>query len=207
MLGQSRGEREALVAAGFAASLIVYVLFPRPEKLGDIPAAWLLIVFLLPATASITTALFGRLWWRDPVRERDDGLDGVYNAILFRIVAFLIGTHAVVLAVLSGVDWILPWASRLIVVGLGLTVIAIGNVLPRTRPNIVIGIRTSRTMATRDAWIRMHRTAGYVAVAIGAVVVVSGAVAPGQAMPTVVFAAGAIGLATLVVQHRSLRRV
>lgn len=207
MLGQSRREREALVAAGFAASLIVYGVLPRPEKLGDVPVAWLLIVFLLPATASITTALFGRLWWRDPVRERDDGLDGVYNAILFRIVAFLIGTHAVVLTVLSGVEWIQPWASRLIVVCLGLTVIAIGNVLPRTRPNIVIGIRTSRTMATRDAWIRMHRAAGYVAVGIGAVVVVSGAVAPGQAIPSVILAAGAIGLAALALQHRTLRRV
>ncbi len=207
MVGDSRVERNALLAAGFAASLIAFVRLPRPDKLGDIPAAWLLIVFLLPATASITTALFGRLWWRDPVRERDAGLDGVYNAILFHIVAFLLGTHAVVLTVLAGVEWVQPWASRLVVVCLGLTMIAIGNVLPRTRPNIVIGIRTSRTMATRDAWIRMHRAAGYVAVGIGAVVAVSGAVAPGQVIPGVILAAGAIGFAALAVQHRTLRRV
>jgi hypothetical protein len=207
MLGQSRRELQALVAAGFAASLIVYVLLPRPDKLGEIPAAWMLIVFLLPATASITAILFGRLWWRDPVRDRDDALDSVYNAIIFRIVAFLLGTHALVLTVLAGVQWIQPWASRLVVVFAGVTLAAIGNMLPRTRPNIVIGIRTSRTMATRDAWIRMHRAAGYVAVGIGAVVAVSGAVAPGRTIPGVILAAGAIGLAALAVQHRTLRRV
>ena len=104
-------------------------------------------------------------------------------------------------------EWIQPWASRLVVVCLGVTVVAIGNVLPRTRPNIVIGIRTSRTMATRDAWIRMHRAAGYVAVGIGAVVVASGVLAPGQTMPGVILAAGAIGLAALAVEHRTLRHV
>src|SRR5262245_33344442 len=119
MLGQSRLERHALIAAGFAASLIAYVLLPRPDKLGNIPSAWLLIVFLLPVTAIITAANFERLWWRDPVRERDDVLDGVYNAILFRVVAFLIGMHIVLLSALAGVEWIQPWASRLVVVFIG----------------------------------------------------------------------------------------
>ena len=204
MLGQSRIQRHALIAAGFAASLIVFVLVPRPEKLGNIPTAWLLIVFLLPFTASMTTALFGRLWWRDPVRERDDALDSVYNAIVFRVVAFLIATHIVVLAVLSGVEWIQPWASRTVVVCLGLTLASIGNVLPRTRPNVVIGIRTARTLANRDAWIRMHRTTGYIAVGIGLVVIVCGMLVPGHSMASVVLAAGAVGLAALVAQHRAL---
>lgn len=207
MVGQSRVERNALIAVGFAASLIVYVLLPRPEKLGEIPSAWLLIVFLLPVTATTTAALFGRLWWRDPVRERDDALDGVYNAIVFRVVAFLIATHIVVLTVLAGVEWIQPWASRLVVVCLGLTLAAIGNVLPRTRPNVVIGIRTARTLANRNAWIRMHRATGYVAVGIGFVVVVCGVLVPGRSMASVVLAAAAVGLAALVAQHRSLHHV
>src|SRR5262245_24236753 len=207
MLGESRVERDTLLAAGCAGSLLVYVSQPRPEGLDPIPDMWPLIVFLLPATAAITSALFARLWWRDPVRERDAALDGIYRAIVFRIAAFLLATHAVVLTVLCGVQWIQPWASRLVVVCLGVAFVAIGNVLPRTRPNVVIGIRTSRTMATRDAWIRMHRAAGYVAVGLGAVVIGSGALAPGSTIPAGIVAAAGIGLATLIVQHRTLRRV
>jgi hypothetical protein len=207
MVGQSRGERNALIAAGFAASLIVYGVLPRPEKLGEIPSAWLLIVFLLPITAGTTAALFGRLWGRDPVRERDDALDGVYNAILFRVVAFLIATHIVVLTVLSGVEWILPWASRLVVVFVGLTLAAIGNVLPRTRPNVVIGVRTARTLTNRDAWVRMHRVTGYVAVGIGLAIVACGMLVPGRSMASVVVAAAAVGFAALVAQHRNLHHV
>ena len=207
MVGESRVERNALLAAGFAGSLLVYGTQPRPAGLDPIPKMWPLIVFLLPATAAITAALFARLWRRDPVRERDAALDGIYRTIVFRIAAFLLATHTVVLSVLCGVQWIQPWASRLVVVCLGVAIVAIGNVLPRTRPNVVIGIRTSRTMAPRDAWIRMHRAAGYVAVGIGAVVVVSGALAPGETVPAVIVAAAGLGLATLVVQHQMLRRV
>src|SRR5262245_2875907 len=102
MVGESRVERDALLAAGFAGSLLVYVKQPRPEGLDPIPDMWPLIVFLLPATAAITAALFARLWWRDPVRDRDAALDAaIYRAIVFRIVVFLLATHAVVLTVLS----------------------------------------------------------------------------------------------------------
>lgn len=207
MVGESRVERDALLAAGFAGSLLVFVNQPRPTGLDPIPRMWPVVVFLLPATAAITAALFARLWWRDPVRERDADLDGIYRAIVFRIAAFLIATHTVVLALLCGVQWIQPWASRLVVMCLGVAIVAIGNVLPRTRPNVVIGIRTSRTMATRDAWIRMHRAAGHVAVGIGAVVVVSGALAPGETVPGVIVAAAGLGLTMLVVRHQMLRRV
>jgi immunity protein, SdpI family len=207
MLDQSRAGQNVLIAGGFIASIVAYIAVPRPAALDPIPGAWRLTVFLLPTTAALTTMLFGRLWRRDPVRERDETLDGVYHAILFRIVAFLIVTHALLLVVLSDVQWIQPWASRLVVVCLGLTVASIGNVLPRTRPNVVIGIRTARTLANRDAWIRMHRATGYVVVGVGLVLVACGMLVPGRSMASVVLAAGAIGLAALVAQHRSLRHV
>ena len=38
MVGQSRWERDVVVAVGFAASLIVYVVQPRPAGLDPIPA-------------------------------------------------------------------------------------------------------------------------------------------------------------------------
>lgn len=207
MLGHPRVGRDGLIAAGFIASIVAYLAVPRPAALDAAPGAWRLTVFLLPTTAALTTLLFGRLWRRDPVRERGDALDGVYHAILFRIVAFLIITHGLLLAVLSDVQWIQPWAPRLVVVFLGLTLASIGNMLPRTRPNVVIGIRTAQTLANRDAWIRMHRATGYVTVGIGLVIAVCGLIVPGRNMASVVLAAGAVGLAALVLQHRPLQHI
>jgi uncharacterized membrane protein len=207
MAGQSRLEQNAALAAGFAASLLVYATLPRPSALAELRFAWPLVVFLLPTTATVTAVLLGRLWWRDPVRERDEALERVYRAIIFRVVVFLLATHLVVLSVLSGVQWIQPWASRLVVVFAGLTLVAIGNVLPRTRPNVVIGIRTSRTLANRAAWIQMHRVTGYVSVGIGIVLVACGAFVPGRTIPGVTVAAGGIGLTVLLVQYGRLHRV
>ena len=79
------------------------------------------------------------------------------------------------LAELSGVVWIRSWAGRLVIVWLGLFFVAVGNLLPRTRPNLVVGIRTRRTLADRQFWIRLHRLSGYAAVVVGCVIVVSGA--------------------------------
>jgi len=42
--------------------------------------------------------------------------------------------------------------------------------LPRTRPNLLIGIRTTRTLEDRELWARIHRTCGYLAVGFGIVV-------------------------------------
>ena len=64
--------------------------------------------------------------------------------------------------------------TRLVVVLFGSVFIAIGNLLPRTRPNLALGIRTSRTLSDRAFWIRLHRTCGYLSVALGVVIVVAG---------------------------------
>lgn len=53
---------------------------------------------------------------------------------------------------------------------LGLPLIGIGNLLPRTRPNLAIGIPATGTLADRELWTRIHRTAGYLVVALGGVI-------------------------------------
>jgi uncharacterized membrane protein len=76
---------------------------------------------------------------------------------------------------------------------------AIGNLLPRVRPNVAIGIRTSRTLRDRDAWLRANRTAGYVAVALGfAIVTAALLVPPGPRLAAVVGGSGIIAVVMLV---------
>jgi uncharacterized membrane protein len=60
----------------------------------------------------------------------------------------------------------------------GLTFVAVGNLLPRTRPNIAFGVRTARTLANTQLWQQVHRVSGYAAVAFGALVAIAGLMAP-----------------------------
>ena len=55
-----------------------------------------------------------------------------------------------------------PAPSMLSWVGVGVSVliIAIGNVLPKTRPNFLLGIRTPWTLSSPSTWERTHRLGG-----------------------------------------------
>jgi uncharacterized membrane protein len=84
---------------------------------------------------------------------------------------------------------------------LGLLLIRIGDLLPRTRPNLVFGIRTPRTLVDRQLWMQIHRVAGYVAVGLGAVLVVSGAFLSQPRMGNVLITAAFIAAGVLVVSY------
>jgi uncharacterized membrane protein len=145
-----------------------------------------LIAFLLPTVASATYAILGHLWTRDFVRNTEPRSDTVYEAIVFRCTSFLIALHTLLLADLVGIDWLRGWAGRGVLILLGLLFVCVGNLLPRTRPNLVIGLRTPRTLADRRLWIQTHRISGYVAVGLGAVLAISGAFVGGSTLPHVI---------------------
>ena len=84
----------------------------------------------------------------------------------------------------------------------GLTLVGVGDLLPRTRPNIVLGIRTPRTLADRRVWTETHRVGGYVAVELGVVIALSGAFLPGTMMPLVVGPTGLLAGRVLVASYR-----
>jgi uncharacterized membrane protein len=189
-----------VVAAGYIASIAAY---------SRLPAYRLFIAFLLPTTAALIYALVRRVWERDLVRDRDETFEPSYEAIVFAVVLFTMAIHLMVLAALTGV---VPaprvvWLIRATIVVLGLLMARVGNLLPRIRPNLALGIRTPRTLANRGLWMQTHRTAGYVAVALGTVFVVSGAFLSKQSIESVVGPAVLTAAALLVISHyRSARR-
>ena len=186
----------AVLAFGFVASLLVYshVFGPYLTWEGEPRSARILTLFLLPLTACVIYFLLGSL--RTPRRGSppDQAADGAIDDIVFCILLFLISVHVIVLAVLLEVEAVQSWASRGVVVLVGLTLIAVGNLLPRTRPNVALGIRTSRTLVDRQLWMLTHRVGGYVAVAVGSITIVSGLFLAGPqaaALPGIAFLAGA----------------
>jgi uncharacterized membrane protein len=133
--------------------------------------------------------------------------DPAVQAIVFWILLFLIGVHVMVLAVLTGVRAIQPWASRAVVMLLGLTLMAIGNQLPRTRPNVALGIRTSRTLTDRRLWMLIHRAGGYICVAVGTVTVLTAAFLSGPNVGALSGGAFLAGAAIMFVYYQKLSHV
>jgi uncharacterized membrane protein len=187
-----------VIAAGFVASAVAYPLF-RPIELPWIYAP--AMALFLPITALVIALLLQSLWNRDLFRDRDREANSVFDAIVFRAVLFVIGLHSLMLMVLTGVFPAGGSAPRLALVLFGLLIVSVGNLLPRTRPNLEIGIRTRRTLGDRAVWMQMHRVVGYTAVAYGLFLVAAGIFFSGRAIETVVGPVSLVAAALLIVEH------
>jgi immunity protein, SdpI family len=184
-----------LVAAGYGLGAALYPAIPD-----EVPLARPMAAFLLPTAAAVTYGLLRGLCTRHPVGEASPDAVATYDAVMLRLILFLMGVHATVLLGLQGMLWGRSWAARIVPVLLGLAMIGIGNLLPRTRPNLAIGIRTARTLADRAQWAHTHRIAGYALVGLGLVVVVAGVALPppiGPGMIQLVAPVAALGVLVL----------
>jgi hypothetical protein len=198
-----------VLGIGFSASVVVSskVFGPYVAYDGQPLFQQILTIFLLPTTASVVYLLLRSLQRRRPVSAGDTGPDLAVEAIVFWILFFLIGVHAIVLSVLVGLRAAEPWASRAVVMLLGLTLVAIGNLLPRTRPNIALGIRTARTLTDRRLWMLTHRAGGYICVAVGVVTALAGALLPGPTVAGLSGGAVLVGAAIMFVYYQKLSHV
>jgi hypothetical protein len=198
-----------VVVAGYAlGALALYSGLPQIPPSWSVPGRgtlWLgapFVAFLLPTAVAVTDALLRGLSVRHPADETTavNGL-AIYDAIMLRFMVFVVGVHATVLAGLLGRFRGQEWAAQIVPLMLGFTMISIGNLLPRTRPNLAIGIRTRRTLSDRALWIRVHRSVGYMIVACGAALVLSAMMLPrplGPAMILLVGPAEFVGTCLLV---------
>ena len=191
------------IAAGYAAGMAAYSRLPGPF----LPDGWFvfgrpLIAFLLPTTALAIYLLLWSLWTRDPIRQDNGTLESTYKEIIFRIIVFVTAVHGLILANLLGVAAIRAWAGRGVLIMFGLLLIGVGNLLPRTRPNVGLGVRTWRTLTNRQLWMRTHRLGGHLLVALGSVIVCAGAFLPGSTMPIVVGPSAVVAACVFLVSYR-----
>lgn len=184
----------AIVGAGYALGLAAALGALGPSRIydGQSFTARAIVFLLLPMTATVILSVTANLHRGRLPHQSDGPADAALAGVLLWVVIFLIGMHAVMVGVMAGADWLQPWASRAIVVLFGVTVMNVGNLLPRTRPNMALGIRTARTIVDRQLWILTHRVSGYLAVGVGAVIVYAGLLLPGPRV------AGISGIAFLL---------
>src|SRR2546427_12706726 len=198
-----------VLAVGFSVSIVVSSTFFGPHVAydGQPLVQQILTIFLLPTTASVIYLVFRSLQRRQLMLADAIPADAAVQTIIFWILLFLISVHVMVLAVLIGVRAIQPWASRAVVMLLGLTLMAIGNLLPRTRPNVALDIRTSRTLTDRDLWMLIHRGAGYMCVAVGVVTGLAAAFLSGPKVSALSAGAVLAGGAIMFVYYQRVSHV
>jgi uncharacterized membrane protein len=200
MASTTRVQHIALIAVAFLTSIGLYSRIPDPYcgpgcTMG---LARPMIAFVLPAALAVVVVGLGVLWKRDTIRDRDAHMDATYGAIITAVLFLILGVHLAVLFALT--SRLQVNVVRVVAHGvplmLGLTLIVVGNLLPRLRPNLVIGIRTARTLSDRGAWSRANRAAGYATVSLGTAFVLAGLL---PNLPVLEFATAAvIGITTML---------
>ena len=191
MSGQkdARARSIAVLAAAYIVGLFAYSRLPGPF-LADHVSSRVLVAFGLPTTALVIYTLFRSLWTHDRVRSGNGAFEATYAAIVFRCLLFVAGLHALVMIVLDSADIDRQLAMRAVVVMLGLTFVAIGNLLPRTRPNVAVGLRTKLTIANAQVWTQVHRIGGYVTVFWGIVIAIAAITLSGEVLGATIGSAG-----------------
>lgn len=144
--------------------------------------------FLMPLMAILMYGLFHLFPKISPRRANMDRFEDTYWLIANLVVAFMCALHVLVLG--RALGWPVDITSA-VLLGVGLMFMVIGNVLPRTRSNWWIGIRTPWTMESENVWRATHRLAGKTFMIGGAITVV-GALMPAAVRPWI--AMGALGI-------------
>ncbi|MDP9178709.1 MAG: SdpI family protein [Gemmatimonadota bacterium] len=120
-------------------------------------------------------------WWlnEETGSESVQRFAPTYATITLTVASLFALMH---IALVAGVlHWPL-WTYKILTATLGVGFITAGNIMPRTRPNWIVGLRTKRTLTDRAAWQRTHRVLGALMMGLGAVVVVASVVAPRYAL-------------------------
>jgi uncharacterized membrane protein len=200
----------AVLATGYLVGLAAYPSLPGPF-LDQARVARVLVAFTLPTTALVIYSLFRSLWRHDRIRSGNGAFEFTYHTIVLRVLLFVLALHALVMAELTGVLSAVGLdtsagrgmsAGRAVVVLLGAALVAIGNLLPRTRPNVAVGVRTRRTLSNPQLWQQVHRAGGYATVGLGIVIALTGLVLTHKTMGAVVGAESLVAAIAIFVSYR-----
>jgi uncharacterized membrane protein len=198
----------AALVMGYLVGLVAYPQLPGPF-LDHRPSARILVAFTLPTTALVIYTLFRSLWMHDRIRSGNGAFESTYHAIVLWVLLFVLALHGLVMIELTGgmdAVGLRISAGRAVIVLFGVALVAIGNLLPRTRPNVAVGVRTTRTLASTQLWQQVHRAGGYATVGLGIVIAVTGLVLTHESLGVVISAAALFAAMTVFASYRKHAR-
>jgi len=147
---------------------------PRMVAAFALPTVGLAIWVLLTIIASPFGERLGRRVFPTWLLSERTGAKGVerfaptFDTIVVAVVTSMFLVH--IGAVATILEWP-TWTVRGCLAGLGLVLIGVGNIMPRTRPNWIAGLRTKRAMRHPEVWRTTHRRFGALLMLTGAAVV------------------------------------
>lgn len=114
-------------------------------------------LFILPLAALGILALLTLLLRIGPRRQNLERAESTWWTVVNIAMAMLCALHLVVLA--ASLGWNVD-VSRIVYAAAGLGIAAMGNYMPRMRPNWWMGIRTPWTLENDEVWRETHRVGG-----------------------------------------------
>jgi uncharacterized membrane protein len=165
-----------LVGLALLAAALVYTLVLYPSLPPRIPIHWNLrgevdgwgtkpwAPFFGPAVMALLLVLLFLLPWLSPRNFAVEPFRGTFNYLMV-VCEALIGYMQVVM--LQAALHPAAEMGRMLVAGLFLFFVVIGNVLGKVRRNFWMGVRTPWTLANDTVWAATHRLAARLMVAAG----------------------------------------
>jgi SdpI/YhfL family protein len=147
---------------------------PRAVAAFALPIGALAIWLLLTGLASSAGERLGRRVFPTWLLSDRTGADAIerfaptFRTITAAVVAFIVLVHVGTVATM--LDWP-SWTVRACLAAIGLVILVVGNITPRTRPNWIAGLRTKRAMRDADLWNTVHRRFGAFLVVTGFAVI------------------------------------
>lgn len=152
----------------------------NPDRYGSKSEAMMGLWIILGTTAFISIVLAGipKIMPREANFEK---LEKAYFACWISVLLLMVGVTGIIAwtmlkATSFGTAGTAP--IRFLVIGMGLFFVVLGNYLPKTRSNWVIGIRTPWTLSSETTWQKTHRITGRLFLAAGVFTVILALFAP-----------------------------
>ena len=147
---------------------------------------------LMPA--GITAAVSLLFYFLPVIEPRESHLQKSKGLVIAAWAGILLVMMIVeLMAVAGALHWALPVQS-LMLVGVGLMFVLIGNQLGKSRSMFLVGIRTPWTLSSEEVWIKTHRLGGKLMMFAGLIMVAAAFLPiPGWAVPILI-----IGLVTVM---------
>ena len=197
-----------LVAVG--TSLVAYTGLPE-----RVPVHWNLsgevdrygsrseALFMMPLLMLAIWAILRFLPRIDPLRANYAKFAGSYEVIIDSLLAMMLVIH---IAIVLGASGAPDSVTMIVRAAIGAMFIVLGNVMPRTRQNWFVGVRTPWTLASARVWDRTHRVAGYLFVALGLIVILTIPLAPQIGMPILAAGVATVALVSVVYSYLEWRK-
>jgi uncharacterized membrane protein len=199
----------------FAAAALAVSIWAYPRLPATVPTHWnlrgevdgyssrLMAVALMPGVILIMTGIFLVLPRIDPRGANYAKFLDTYWLLMNGLLAFMVALHVVFIAKGLGAAVNI---TRVVTIGGGLMFVLLGNYLGRVQSNWFLGIRTPWTLSSETVWRKTHRTAAWLFVTGGIVVVIVGLLRPVGYLPLLAVMAAIVAGIPIVQSYVLWRR-